>query len=203
MELFSNEIFLFLKEFSQGNIYLIIIFIIILQIFSAIFFMPCSYIPILSGGLLGFEIGGVIALIAQCCGSNITFYLGNYFNKNSFLYKFKTFNKIQKNMNKNFLKLTSSWKNIFIFYFNPLLPGSSMGYFFGLSRAKRFSFFYKALLSSFPGCFIPAGFGAGIIDQLAYGQTSFLLKMIICSFIFLIIIISLYKRFKNSSYISD
>ena len=78
MDLINTDLLLNIKEFSEGKYFVIIISIILLQIISASFFLPCGYIPILSGALLGFEAGGFVAAIAQSFGSNTTFYLGRY-----------------------------------------------------------------------------------------------------------------------------
>ena len=51
------------------------------------------------------------------------------------------------------------------FFINPLLPGSSMGYLFGFSKASKLDFIYKSIVLSIPGCIITSGFGAGVIEE--------------------------------------
>ena len=171
----------YLRLLSGDNLFVTLISLIMLQIFSAIFFLPCSYIPILCGTLLGFELGGAIAVIAQWLATITTFFCG------SFIEKINFFKRILNKQNSKFLKkikLTSKWRDIFIFYINPFVPGSSMGYFFGISKTNFLHFSFKTFLSSFPGCFLPAGFGAGIFEQFVLGNTSHFLKTIIVIFIF-------------------
>ena len=190
MDFILEPLFL-IKDFAVNNVSVMIFYLVLWHVISAIFFLPSGYIPVLLGGLLGFEIGLLTAIISVCIATNSTFFIGRYLSTTIFL-KFNIPKKIKLISDKVLNNLNTKWHDIFLFYMNPLLPGSSMGYFFGFSRVNILSFFYKTLICNLR-IIIPVGFGSGIIDYVIYGKTSLILMI----FIFIFILTLLFFKFSN------
>ena len=193
MEISLEVIIGYVLNFSEKNLFLIMLLLILLQIFSAVLILPCGYISILCGVLLGWKLGFLVSITASSLSVATTFYIGTFFSNNSY------FNKIKESklfkiipINKKF-KIDSSWKNILLYFINPLVPGSSMGYLFGLNKCDQFLFNYRALLLSIPGCILSSSFGAGIMQEYFFGGANLTLKIIIILFIISIIIPKIYS----------
>lgn len=98
----------------------------------AVFFLPCSPMTLMAGALWGGVYGLVISMVAAIVSSATTFLLSR-----SFLH-----GKIERFLVHRYPKVAEllaqaavhDWKIIAISQLNPLVPASTMGYAFGLSR---------------------------------------------------------------------
>ena len=196
MDIIENILNDYFLVFSQINLIIISVLLIALQIFSAIFILPCSYIPIICGVLFGFELGALIALICTSLSAIATFYLGFNFSDSNFVLKMKSSKLIKLVSNNIDFKIDCSYKNILIYFINPLVPGSSMGYLFGLNKGRASHFIFRTLILSIPGCILASGFGAGIIQEYFFGGASLILKILIIIFIMILVSTKLYSYYK-------
>ena len=100
---------------------------------------------------------------------------------------FKNFNKFAAKLSNNeVINFSSSWQSLLLFYANPLVPGSSMGYFYGLSNSAFIPLIIRSIvLVIFPG-FVYASAGSGFLDQIIEGKFLY-------AFVILIIILILLR----------
>ena len=197
MDLFDSSYVFKILIFLKTNTFITISAILVIQILSAIIIFPCGYLPVLCGALLGFKLGFLVALLATTLSVSVTFFIGYYFSKKNYFNKIKKNKIFTKILGDKKIQIDSSFKNMFIFFINPLLPGSSMGYLFGFSKASKLDFIYKSIVLSIPGCIITSGFGAGVIEEYFFGGTAFYFKVIICLFILIIIAQKIYSFLKK------
>jgi uncharacterized membrane protein YdjX (TVP38/TMEM64 family) len=102
------------------------------HILMAVFLLPCSPMTLMAGLLWGGVNGLVISMVAAIASTSATFLLSR-----TFLHS-----KIERflvHRNPKIAKLLAQvtihdWKIIAVSQLNPLIPGSTMGYAFGLSR---------------------------------------------------------------------
>lgn len=98
----------------------------------AILFLPCSPMTLMAGALWGGAYGLVISAVAAIASSAATFLLSR-----SFLHA-----RIESFLMNRYPKVSGllaqaavyDWKLIAVSQLNPLIPASTMGYAFGLSR---------------------------------------------------------------------
>jgi len=98
----------------------------------AVFFLPCSPMTLMAGALWGGVYGLAISMLAALVSSATTFFLSR-----SFLH-----GKIEGFLVHRYPKMAEllaqsavhDWKLIAVSQLNPLMPSSTMGYAFGLSR---------------------------------------------------------------------
>ena len=124
----SNYILLF-DNFS-------ILIFLILHIIFAIIFLPCSSLTFLSGVIWGPFYGLIISLIATIISGIITFSLGRYLQID---YLMENFKKHPFKKKIFFLIEKYKWKSSILVHLNPIFPGSSMGYFFGITTISFFN----------------------------------------------------------------
>lgn len=189
MEELFKEIFLFLSLIQDGGLasnLLIFALLILFQVFFAVFFLPCSPFSVLSGMLFGPLMGSCANVISSTVSFSTTFFISRKFG-----YKlksnFKYFNKFSAKLSSNeVVNFSPSWKSLLLFYANPLVPGSSMGYFYGLSDSTFIPLIIRSIvLVIFPG-FVYASVGSEFLDQLVEGK-------FLHAFVFLIIILILFR----------
>jgi uncharacterized membrane protein YdjX (TVP38/TMEM64 family) len=121
---------------------------IVLHILMAVFFVPCSPMTIMAGALWGGIYGLVISMLAAIFSSATTFLLSR-----SFLH-----DGIQLFLGHRFPKMATlldqtanhDWKIIALSQMNPLMPASTMGYVFGLSRVKFSRYILFSLIFMLP-----------------------------------------------------
>jgi len=133
-------------KFSKFNI---IIFIIILHILFSVFILPCAVISILYGNILGLIDGIIISFSISFMTSIITFYLAQT--------KFNPF--IFYNLNKARYFIEKNTKNresiiVLLSFMNPLFPGSSLGYVFGITKISIRKYCILSFLGLIPLSFI-------------------------------------------------
>lgn len=187
-------------ELVSNNWALTVLVIIVLQTFSAAFFLPTSYIAVLCGVFLGTFSGGCIAVLATCIAIITTTFLGSNIKRLKYV---KSMIEKKKSIIDKFLghSVEDGWRDVFLFFLNPILPGSSMGYFFGLNGVSSKTFFLKIFIASIPLSFLYSSLGSGTINLLYYSHAYYqylhgVLLVIIC--IFLIKIVPyIYKKLES------
>jgi uncharacterized membrane protein YdjX (TVP38/TMEM64 family) len=105
---------------------------IVVHIFLAVFLLPCSPMAFIAGAMWGGFFGSIISVIAAISSGAVTFLLSRSLVKN----------KIEKILELNYPKIVllidkaraHDWQLILLVQLNPLIPASSMGYAFGLSK---------------------------------------------------------------------
>lgn len=129
--------------------------LILTQLLLASFALPCSPLTVLAGVLWGFEIGILYATSATILSSLWTFFLGRY----AFRNRFKE--KMRLSWWPKIFGLVSryKWKASMIAHANPVFPGSSLGYVFGMSDISALSFFFGAFMGTLPLQLIMVGLG--------------------------------------------
>ena len=167
---FITWIFLFIfiiikKDFILKNFLLsteiidYTIFILIpIQIIFSIFILPCSAITITYGALMGFKYGFILCFFTSYISSLITYKLAST--------KFNPFIFYDMKSARSFITNNVKYKEsllIFFSYANPLFPGSSLGYIFGITKVKYYNFVIYSFLGMIPLNIILVYFGDFII----------------------------------------
>jgi uncharacterized membrane protein YdjX (TVP38/TMEM64 family) len=141
--------------YSNNNKILAPLLLILMQIVLASFILPCSTIAVLAGVLWGVEIGTLYSLLATICASSWTFIVGRYISRkwDPSKYIFSWY--------KGTIALVNShnWKASMVAHANPLFPGSSLGYIFGLSRVGYGNFLFGLIIGTLPLQILTVSFG--------------------------------------------
>jgi uncharacterized membrane protein YdjX (TVP38/TMEM64 family) len=141
--------------YSNNNKIFAPLLLILMQIVLASFILPCSAIAVLAGILWGVEIGILYSLLATICASSWTFVVGRFFikdwnpSKNIFSWYAAVVNLINSH----------NWKASMVAHANPLFPGSSLGYIFGLSRVGYGNFLFGLIIGTLPLQILAVSFG--------------------------------------------
>lgn len=135
---------------------------IAVHIIFAIFFIPCSPMTTLAGVIWG-PYGVIYALIASLLSSITTFFLSRYL-LHSYFYK-------RYYKNKKYIWLASmtekhSWKIIAVTQLNPVVPSSTLGYLYGLSKVQFKSYILFSFIFSLPLSFTFVFIGSSVIEIL-------------------------------------
>lgn len=154
----------------------------LMQIILAAFFLPCSPLTVLAGMLWSFERAIVYSMLATFLATIFTFFLG----------RFVIQDWIKKNLKgqlqQGFLKIVSrySWKAVMIAQINPLFPGSSLGYLFGVTSISASVFSIGIILGIIPLQIILVGAGT-LVQTVSSGYWSIwtLLSIVFVSFLVL------------------
>lgn len=128
MKIFSDVIY---QIFEKWPLIAPFVFIGIHTVMAALF-IPCSPMTLIAGALWGQTYGLLISMVAAIVSSSTTFILSRSFLRH----------RIEKYFEKRFPKVVKiliqasvhDWKIIAVSQMNPMLPASTMGYVFGLSR---------------------------------------------------------------------
>src|SRR6266446_4282734 len=126
------------------------------QVLLASFVLPCSPLTALAGILWGFEFGIFYSTIATIISSLWTFFLARYVFREWVLKKIR-----DNNWCLRILRLIDAyrWKASMIAHANPVFPGASLGYAFGLSNVSVRSFAFGALVGTLPLQLMMVGIG--------------------------------------------
>jgi len=169
--LFNPEIRVPLLFFCIKHHVLAPFLLVLLQVAFASFALPCSPLTVLAGVLWGFEIGILYATTATIISSMWTFVLGRF-----------VFGKWLKRKVKHNLWLKTmgyiyryKWKASMIAHANPIFPGSSLGYIFGISNIEFFPFIFGALAGTLPLQLLMVGFGYFTVASIATYDAELLL----------------------------
>lgn len=144
--IFDNTVRDALYDFCDSNPVWAPLFLIIAQLLLASFGLPCSPLTLVAGVLWGPMLGLAYSVVATIIASFWTFLLGRHFlrgwisDKESGAWS----NKIALLIDKH------QWKASIIAYANPVFPGSSLGYLFGLSNISAKVFLIGAFVGTLP-----------------------------------------------------
>jgi uncharacterized membrane protein YdjX (TVP38/TMEM64 family) len=129
--------------------------LILTQVLLASLALPCSPLTVLAGVLWGFEIGILYATSATMLSSLWTFFLGR------FMFRKRFEKQMQFSWGPKIFGLVSryKWKASMIAHANPVFPGSSLGYVFGMSEVTVRSYIFGALLGTLPLQLMMVGVG--------------------------------------------
>jgi uncharacterized membrane protein YdjX (TVP38/TMEM64 family) len=132
------------------------VLLVLAQVTFASLILPCSPFGIVAGVLWGYKLGIVYSLVATIASSLWTFVLARYLFKN----RAQSLSQSQDWL-RPVLRLLDrhKWKASTIAHANPLLPGSSLGYAFGVSNVTMPSFILGALVGTLPLQLIVVGIG--------------------------------------------
>lgn len=129
--------------------------LVAIQIVFASFGLPCSALTVMAGALWGVIYGVAYSTIATILSSVWTFSLGRYLLSRWVEKKVEHgwYLKIQQLIDKY------HWKAAAFAHANPVFPGSSLGYIFGLSQIGFKAFLSGVLLGTLPLQIILVGVG--------------------------------------------
>lgn len=144
----------FLSWLTQNPIAAPVI-LILTQVLLASFVLPCSPLAMLAGVLWGFGGGIVYSTIATTAASLWTFFLARY------MFREWISTRLGKYWHTSILSLIDKyeWKASLIAHMNPVFPGSSLGYAFGISSISAWAFAFGALMGTLPLSLIMVGIG--------------------------------------------
>lgn len=135
----------FLSWLTQNPIAAPVI-LILTQILLASFVLPCSPLAMLAGVLWGFGGGILYSTIATVAASLWTFLLARYMCREVIS------TRLGEYWHTSILRLIEEyqWKASLIAHVNPVFPGSSLGYAFGISSISARAFAFGALMGTLP-----------------------------------------------------
>ena len=141
------------------------------QMLFASLALPCSPLTVLAGLLWGFETGLLYSVLATLLGSLWTFVLGRHALK-----KRLSMDSMPK-WSQGVMKLIEryDWKASMIAHANPVFPGSSLGYAFGVSSVSMRSFALGALLGTLPLQILMVGVGHLVRNSLGDGPSMWII----------------------------
>lgn len=182
MEELFKEMFSFLSLIQNGGLesnLIVVALLFLFQVVFSIFFLPCSQFSILSGVLFGPLVGSFVNVLGSSISFSTTFFISRKFG-----YKFKSnskyFKKFSEKLSSNeIVGFSSSWHSLLLFYANPLVPGSSMGYFFGLSDSKFIPLIARSIVLMIVPCFVYASAGSEFLIQLVDGKVLYAFSLLI------------------------
>lgn len=189
----TDTIIQFIEKINENeNFVSFFLLIILMNITFSIFFLPCSLFVLFFGAAYGGFLGGIFAYVSGMMSFAVTFFIGKVLKKTKF------FNFIHERYLKkiSFFSLQTKklkWSHVILFFSNPVLPGASMGYFFGLCSFKTKSVFKKILLINFPDSILWAYMGSA--SFLVIKQN---IENIYLTLIFFLICIIIFNKLYNS-----
>lgn len=129
--------------------------LILIQVLLASFVLPCSPIALLAGGLWGFGEGILYSIIATVTASLWTFIIARY------IFRQWISTRLRERWYVSILRMIEEyqWKASLIAHVNPVLPGSSLGYAFGISNISMRSFVLGVVMGTLPLQLIMVGIG--------------------------------------------
>jgi uncharacterized membrane protein YdjX (TVP38/TMEM64 family) len=142
-------------------------FFILIHVLFAVFFIPCSPLPILSGFMWGQTYGMLYAMLGALCGSCFTFMIGRYVAAN-YVKDHLSSSAIMwalKQADKH------GWKIVAFTQINPIFPASTLGYFYGGLTGISFKiYFFTTLVFMLPLTVAFVFMGQSMRDVLLFGD---------------------------------
>ncbi len=154
---------------------------VVVHIFMAVLFLPCSPMTLMAGALWGGFYGLMISIVAALASSATTFFLSR-----SFLH-----GRIQRFLVLRYPKVAEiltqvgeyDWKIIAVSQMNPLMPSSTLGYVFGLSKVsfKRYLAFSLLFMLPLQLLFVMTGHSlVGLfVSKVHWGVTAALVVLVV------------------------
>lgn len=138
--------------------------LILCQLVFAVLGLPCSPLTVLAGLLWGIYAGALYSMVATLVSGFLTFILGRYLIRQWVQSRF-----ISGRMPwvEQLLQAIDryKWKAVILAFANPILPGSSLGYVFGISRIGLVTFATGMTLGTIPLQLLLAGIGHSIAQN--------------------------------------
>ncbi len=143
------------------------VLLVVFQVVLASFVPPCSPLTVLAGLLWGFDAAIVYSMIATIAGSLWTFVLRRWVPK-GWLSSEKMSLPITRGVLQQIEKLIVryTWRASAIAHANPALPGSSLGYAFGVTEVSLASYAGGAVLGVLPLQVMLVGLGHALRQTL-------------------------------------
>ncbi len=121
--------------------------LVLVQILFATLVFPCSPLTFSAGVLWGLETGLVYSILATVAASTMTFLIS----RNVFLGSSRIRNISEKHLTSVHNLISKySWLSVAVAYANPVFPGSSLGYIFGLSEISLGTFVCGVFIGTIP-----------------------------------------------------
>lgn len=159
----------------------------------AVLFLPCSPMTLMAGALWGGVYGLAISMVAAMVSSATTFLLSRSFLRG----KIESFLVHRYPKVAELLVQTAAhdWKIIAVSQLNPLMPSSTMGYAFGLSRVTftRYLLFSGIFMLPLQALFVMTGHSVTSLFA-ADGNWELALALIFLVTIFLLVSKRIYKK---------
>ena len=178
----------FIREIGAQHGLLAFLFIVLIQTIFAILLLPCSQFTLLAGVVFGAFEGSVAAVIGAFVSTASTFLIARYFKSSPLferLLKNRMGLKFRKILDKN---IQGRWSDVLFLHTNPMVPGASMGYVFGLTNTPTAPFLLKILISSIPNSIILAVVAAEAVNIPVIEQTKNIyipIILILCGIVFM------------------
>lgn len=149
--------------------------LVLAQLLLASLALPCSPLTVLAGILWGLEIGILYSTCATMLSSLWTFFLGRFVLRKRF------YKSVQLSWWPKIFALVArfKWKASMIAHANPVFPGSSLGYVFGMSDVKVRAYMFGALLGTLPLQIIMVGMG-DLTGRVLSGGVNLWIMLFIC-----------------------
>lgn len=150
-----------------------------MHILMSVFFLPCSPMTLMAGALWGGIYGLAISMLAAIASSATTFLLSR-----SFLH-----GRIERFLTLRYPRVAGilaqaaehDWKIIAVSQMNPLMPSSTLGYVFGLSKVsfRRYLAFTLVFMLPLQLLFVMTGHSlVGLfVSEVHWGVTAVLLGL--------------------------
>lgn len=172
--------------------YQILLLLTIVQIAFSALILPCSPVTLVTGWYFGFWCGLVLSTLFTILSVIVTFCLCNYL-PSRFLFR-SALEAISCKIRKNFSSL-HPLSVIVILQFNPVFPGSSLGYVYKYLNFKLpIVILGTAIGTSLPQLAI-IGIGSNLEDASNYGKLPVFLVFVALYFLLTFIVPRLFKYF--------
>lgn len=166
--IFDPELKTLLQLYLTKHTFLAPLLLVCLQLIFTILVLPCSTLTILAGVLWGVKLGIVYSTLATLTASSLTFYLGRYSFLNTKIKQNYTNNQWTQKINQ-LLTRFNLWASA-LAHVNPIFPGSSLGYLFGVTNMEYWKFILGAAIGTLPLQIIMVSIGNASINAL-FGDT--------------------------------
>ena len=142
------EIFQKIQEYLEYYPIIAPFLYILIHIFLAIFFIPCSPMTLIAGILWGKWLGLILSMAGAYLSTNITFWLARRFIRRK-IYRLlrRRYPKIKWFLNKS---QQHGWKFVAGVQLTPAAPASTLGYLFGLTRISYKAYAILTLIFMLP-----------------------------------------------------
>jgi uncharacterized membrane protein YdjX (TVP38/TMEM64 family) len=162
--IFDPELKTLLQQYLIKHPLLAPLLLVCLQLIFTIFILPCSTLTILAGVLWGAELGILYSTLATLTASSLTFYLGRYSSLNTKIKQNYAHSQWTQKVNQLLTKF-NLWASA-LAHVNPIFPGSSLGYLFGVTNMKYWKFILGAAIGTMPLQIIMVSIGNASINAL-------------------------------------
>jgi uncharacterized membrane protein YdjX (TVP38/TMEM64 family) len=142
--------------------------LVCLQLTFTVLVLPCSTLTILAGVLWGVKLGILYSTLATLTASSLTFYLGRYSFLNTKIKQNYINSQWAQKVNQLLVRF-NLWASA-LAHVNPIFPGSSLGYLFGITNMKYWKFILGAAIGTMPLQIIMVSIGNESINAL-FGDT--------------------------------